>query len=475
MAGKNKKKGAVKKTKVQQPRPKQVKKQKAKSQRQRGVPAGPVSNVGFESVGGRIGSTLGGIAGSVLGRISGMGAYRVRKNSITNGNPPVFGNGEVTLARREYIGDVSSVGAAFNLTSFEINPGLAASFPWLSQIAANYQQYEFLGLVFEFCQRSATAIASTNTALGSVILATDYNTIDTNFTNKQQMEAYEFACSGCPDQNIIHPVECDPKMNTLSELYVRTGAVPGGTDERFYDIGNFQIATVGQQASSNIGELWVSYHIRLFKPKVATPIGAQVLDAHATGTAATAAVPFANATVKGTSNIPGFAVTNTTICLPVPGSWLVVMNWYTANNNMAGYPNPVSSYGSNLTGDNLSAAGIAASSTGAYWSSFTSNQSLAMVMVNVSTAGTGAANLLTVVGPTSLTGGVWDVFATQLSSGLTSLIKKTPFEVLMEKVSLLEERLSSAYICEEEKESPARCENGRIIVNPPTWVTVKRS
>jgi hypothetical protein len=415
--------------------------------KERSIPAGPVSNTGFQSIGKNIGSSLGSIAGSVLGRISGMGAYRVRKNTITNGNPPVFGNGEITLSRREYICDISSAGAAFTLQSFDINPGLVATFPWLSQIAANYQQYEFLGLVFEYCQRSATAIASTNTALGSVIMATDYNTVDTNFTNKQAMEAYEFACSGCPDQNIVHPVECDPRMNTLSELYVRTGADPAATDERFYDLGNFEIATVGQQAVSVIGELWVSYHIRLFKPKIVNPLGALIPMLHATGTAAGANQGLANH-VQNYNSI-GSVLTTTTFTLPLVGNYLIAATWATANANLAAAPGL--SLGANIAGVNLWNGDSVSNQA-----NFTSGQADIMETVTVSTAGTAAANTITVTGLTSGTGCIFDLFVLPITVGIT--LKKSPLQVLQERLEHMEELLTRRVVLEiEEKESPKIC------------------
>ena len=64
-------------------------------------------------------------------------------------------------------------------------------------------------------------------------------------------------------------------QSVLGDLYVRpTLNVPSGSDRRLYDFGNFQIATIGLQGTSvNVGELWVTYEIELFKPKVITEDG----------------------------------------------------------------------------------------------------------------------------------------------------------------------------------------------------------
>jgi hypothetical protein len=39
-------------------------------------------------------------------------------------------------------------------------------FPWLSNIAQNFESYKLRGLVFEFKSMSGDALTSTNTALG---------------------------------------------------------------------------------------------------------------------------------------------------------------------------------------------------------------------------------------------------------------------------------------------------------------------
>jgi len=139
----------------------------------------------------------------------------------------------------------------------------------LCGIAENFQEYRFHGLIFEFWSTSADALNSVNTALGTVIMGTQYNAARSNFTNKAEMEMYEFTCSSKPSMSMIHPIECAPGEAVLEELYIRTGALPATEVVQFYDHGKFQIATVGMQAAATIGELWVSYDVELFKPRIA--------------------------------------------------------------------------------------------------------------------------------------------------------------------------------------------------------------
>ena len=73
---------------------------------------------------------------------------------------------------------------------------------------------------------SADALNSVNTALGQVIMATDYNAANPPFAQKSEMENYEYGQSAKPSESAIHPIECARLQTTISELYTRAGAVP---------------------------------------------------------------------------------------------------------------------------------------------------------------------------------------------------------------------------------------------------------
>jgi hypothetical protein len=290
----------------------------------------------FQTVGAGLGSWSGIPGGSDIGRkagqwfaeITGSGAYKVNSNSLlSSGNQvPMFksGLGTTRLRHREFITDVisSSTPGAFGITNYAINPGLVGTFPWLSSIANNYEQYQFHGLIFEFKTTSSDALNSVNTALGTVVMATEYDVADSGFTNKQQMEAYEYSSSTKPSLSVVHPVECDPRQNTLRELYVRSGDIT--RDPRFFDLGNFQIATVGLQGSAvNIGELWVSYDIELFKPKISTPLGVNIPSAHFTSGPLISTIFGTTVTRQVGSSIP-CTFTNNSCTILYPGNYLVV-------------------------------------------------------------------------------------------------------------------------------------------------------
>lgn len=233
-------------------------------------------------VGGALGSYQAGReAGLLLGRITGLGEYKYKRNSLAEGEVPVMHSSKdgVRIRHREFIQDLSG-SVAFANTSFAMNPGLPESFPWLSAIAQNFEEYRWEGLVFEFKSTSADALNSTNTALGTVILSSEYNVTQPAYVNKQQMENSMWAMSVKPSCDAIMPVECEPHLNPLANQYIRTGAVASGQDARLYDLCNVQVATVGMQAAAVIGELWVSYDVVLMKPQLDSGLGLALNSAH---------------------------------------------------------------------------------------------------------------------------------------------------------------------------------------------------
>lgn len=214
----------------------------------------------------------------MLSKIFGHGDYdisnvgNIRSNALLNAaQAPTFGSGRVAInvKHREFLGDVisSSTAGAFDIKSYPINPGLVRTFPWLSDVVGpSFQQYRINGMTFEFRSMSSDALNSTNTALGSVVMATDYDSRDAVFASKQQMENSEFGVSCKPSMNMMHAIECARNETAVSELYIRAFAVPDNADIRLYDMGRFSIATIGCQGTSvNLGELWVSYDIDAFK------------------------------------------------------------------------------------------------------------------------------------------------------------------------------------------------------------------
>jgi hypothetical protein len=220
-------------------------------------------------------------------KLSGRGEYSMSNELIagSTSSPPVFQSagdeaGALMISHREYVGDIfapaSAVVSDFTVQSFPLNPGLEQTFPWLSQIAQNYEEYELKQCVFEFVS-TVQDINSTNGQVGTIITATQYNPSRPDFTDKPAMAAYAHSVSGKSTDNQTHGVECDPmKLSGAEGKFVRANPVMTGEDLKTYDHGRFQLAThniPSAMASGTLGELYVQYTVCLRKPKFFTGRG----------------------------------------------------------------------------------------------------------------------------------------------------------------------------------------------------------
>lgn len=184
--------------------------------------------------------------------------------------------GSVVISHREFLGNITG-SQVFENSTFQLNPGLVGTFPWLSQIAVNYEEYSFEQLMFTYVSLLSEATASG--AVGTIIMSTNYNAGNPAFITSNDMLNNIGTISARPtDSPIIHGVECDDSKNVLPSYYVRVGSVPEGQDIKTYDVGLFQLATEGMPVDSQLqGQLYVSYQITLRKPKLFTAAGKGIL------------------------------------------------------------------------------------------------------------------------------------------------------------------------------------------------------
>lgn len=235
------------------------------------------------------------------------------------------GAGRVRVKHKEYLGDIYSA-TTFTNVSLKINPGEETTFPWLSQMAKSFEEYKMNKLSFIYKSMSSDAVLSSaaSSALGTIIMATDYDASDDLFTTKFEMENNFKTVSGKPSISFKHRVEC--KQNVMKKLFVRTENNLTA-DPRFTDIGNFQVAVQGCQATGGvIGELWVEYDCSLSKPQFIS--GMETASAHFqtsyAAAAAAVAAPFGTVCDAGTTRL-------TTGGYPVEGSTLdATINYNTA-------------------------------------------------------------------------------------------------------------------------------------------------
>jgi hypothetical protein len=267
--------------------------------------------------------------GSRISKLIGSGSYKFSNKVATNSLFPSMSRGSsgptssfgtpldgMRVRHRDFIQDISATANTFTTTSFPINPGIADSFPYLSNLAANFECYKFHGLVYEFIS-SSTNYSSGGGNLGTTIIAAEYDPLLTDYSSKTNMENSDYAISARIDDSIMYGFECSPKALSQNMYYVRNGFsnLPITTT----DVGNLIIASSGTSASAVIGELWVSYDIEFFRPRIIDqngPLRAKLIrNSYANAT------PFATPSAQSTSYSNGLlmAVDATGLILTITG------------------------------------------------------------------------------------------------------------------------------------------------------------
>lgn len=248
------------------------------------------------------------------------------------------------IKHREYIGDIqSSTGFQIwgpgsstgypNDAGYRLNPQAAGTFPWLSGVAGSFEQYEFSGMAFEYVPTCGDALSSSDNALGTVIMSVNYNSADVIANNKQQMMEQMWSVSGKPSEHKLVPVECKASNNPINKLYT-SGSLSTGYDPRLYDLGFLQVATQGmQQNNVTIGELWVTYDVKLYKPQTASNgISVGGISAHYYSNAPitptnwqTAFTPNSSTIIKDYDNI-GVTFSGNSLTIATAGTYLITMS-----------------------------------------------------------------------------------------------------------------------------------------------------
>jgi len=301
----------------------------------------------FSDSGQSLGSWLGGqggkAAGSILDTVFGLGAYNVKSNSLLSmqnvryspGGPPRVVNskkGEATVfTHREYVGelitgenDPSSGLSAYKIQSFPINPGNSSLFPWLSLSAGGFQEYEIQGMLVDLVSEASTF--AQNLALGTIMMAAEYNPVALPPANKVALLELEYSSSCKTSESLIMPIECARVNDSETHLFIALDNDYLGTDARTFNLGEIYVATQGAPAeTAKVAEIWVTYQIALFKPKIPSLMGT-TFGAHWQLSGCGNGAVFGTSQTISANSTPGFSldVPNSSIVFPQGDyTWLV--------------------------------------------------------------------------------------------------------------------------------------------------------
>lgn len=237
----------------------------------------------------------------------------VSSKPIMSGSP-YQGDGMVRIRHREYIGEIPG-SVAFANVQYNVNPGLSATFPWLSVVAANFESYLFRRLSFSFETEKSTSTS------GSIMQAIDFDAADAAPTSKIQLMSYSHAVRSAVWDECRFSSDGPDLKKFGVQRYIRSGALASNLDIKTYDVGVHNVATQGCADTTNIGELYVEYDVELHTPQLGsvTSEGQKLVGA---GSVSKTAYLGTAPTSTGSSYFSGSS--NTLTCL-IPGEYMIVM------------------------------------------------------------------------------------------------------------------------------------------------------
>jgi hypothetical protein len=251
----------------------------------------------------------------------------------------------------EDLGQVTTPGQTYTTSTFNLNPANSRTFPWFSGIASKFEQYKSSKYVFIENASSGESVGSTTTSLGTVLMNTCYDVLDTTaFATLQSIRDYgmEGAHRSCAEKvpflsNRFQVQEKGKKGGDKDGFRyclassLATPTYPTSSSAHDYDIGYFTVATQGQQAASTLGSLRVGWSGWL-RSRLVNQGGAGVLAAHFFGTTPTTANNLATLVVKpGNTFLPVLGVNTITFPSNAIGTFLItyIFNGTTSHAGLA--------------------------------------------------------------------------------------------------------------------------------------------
>lgn len=223
---------------------------------------------------------MGALAGGKVANMLGMGDYSVNKNSLISdlgSAGPVgkrfsfseTGTANIRLRKREYLGIITgpTTPGDFHTQRYRIQCADEETFPYASKIAVLFAEWKVHGMIFSF--ESTSSNYAQDLGLGTVAMATHYNANQPPFGSMEEILQSAYHTRGNPSEDMLHGIECDPKLQAADRLYTRRPGCQGPPN--LYDHGVFTLATEGlptNAAGVSLGRLYVTYDIELSIPEL---------------------------------------------------------------------------------------------------------------------------------------------------------------------------------------------------------------
>ncbi len=179
------------------------------------------------------------------------------------------GQASTRIQHRELIGNIAGTTTFTVNQNLALNPGIAATFPWLSTQASGWEQYRFHRLDFEYVTRSPTS------ATGDVFLSPDYDVLDAPPSTEQEVSTYRDTTEDACWKDQCCKLDPSAMFPIGPRKYVRDSSV-ATADLKTYDAGRLYVVTNGQANTNSIGKLWVNYDVEFFVPQTTSSSGVPV-------------------------------------------------------------------------------------------------------------------------------------------------------------------------------------------------------
>lgn len=220
------------------------------------------------------------------------------------------------VAHSELIASINTPSSGdYLICGLMLNPGNQTAFPWLSQLALNFEYYNFKNLKFRYVPRCSMMVS------GSCVMAVDYDVMDSSPVHMADIANMLGAKPFAVYENAM--TVCDPRsLHLYPYRYLRSS----GNDPRLEAVGNFFLMINTGDVDTTMGDLWVDYDIELFCPQFAEPSGA------VRTAPGTAIITSRSPTGDNNTGLYGRQVTNLSASDSVnleptsPGKWLLEYN-----------------------------------------------------------------------------------------------------------------------------------------------------
>lgn len=193
---------------------------------------------------------------------------QARLSQTTSTAQTQFKKDRILVKHTESIGLVKQSDDFAVVRSFSVNPGLSATFPWLSLQAQGWEAYRFRRLSFSF-----KTIVGTDTD-GIMIITPEYDVTDDDPGDIEEALCALGSVRGplwSADVRDSLTLHLNPQaLNKQGpERLIRIASNPSDTDLHLYDAAVVHFCSYGgADATTYVGEVQVSYEVELITPQI---------------------------------------------------------------------------------------------------------------------------------------------------------------------------------------------------------------